>query len=250
MAYEDVIMADDPERYWRLGDAVSSTEFVDETGAIASRSTTVSGATFGTTGILPNGDADTAVDFDGDDFLTVADSANPTSWSIEMWIRPDVSPVSLGLFCYADRVNPVGGSHALDLFITSGGVLSVRAFDGAAQTVTGTTSILQDTVYHVVITGANSGALKLYVNGQEEGTADTIGTLGATMTHYWIGVESQNNTFMSGKIDEVAIYHEVLTDQQIEDHYTAGTEAEEGGSLLPLVACDMRNIADMGGMRG
>jgi hypothetical protein len=93
LAYRDAVLAKDPVAYWRLGEAAGPTA-VDETGN-GHDGTYFGDPSYGQLGAI-QGDPNTAVQFNGEDYVEIPDSINfsqPTSTNgltVEVWMRPDV----------------------------------------------------------------------------------------------------------------------------------------------------------------
>jgi hypothetical protein len=102
------------------------------------------------------------------------------------------------------------------LRITGSGVFEHYTWDGSARIVTGTTPIDLDTWYFVAAIATNGGDVRLYVNGQEEGTATTVGTLWAAGDRYHVGSNSGNAMgWLEGMVDDIRIYDHILSEVEI-----------------------------------
>jgi hypothetical protein len=92
LAYRAAVLAKNPVAYWRLGEATGTTA-LDETGN-GHDGTYIGNPTFGQPGAI-NGDPNTAVQFNGTNYVEIRDSADfsqPTSTNgltVEVWMRPD-----------------------------------------------------------------------------------------------------------------------------------------------------------------
>jgi hypothetical protein len=92
LAYRAAVLAKNPVGYWRLGETAGTTA-VDETGN-GHNGTYIKSPTLGQPGAI-NGDPNTAVQFNGTNYVEIPDSADfsqPTSTkglTVEAWIRPD-----------------------------------------------------------------------------------------------------------------------------------------------------------------
>jgi hypothetical protein len=62
----------------------------------------------------------------------------------------------------------------------------------------------------------------MYVNGALERTTATTAAIGDTTQTLQFGGSSWSTTYMSGVLDEVAIYTTALTQTRIQAHYDAG----------------------------
>ncbi|TSC89923.1 MAG: thrombospondin N-terminal-like domain-containing protein [Parcubacteria group bacterium Gr01-1014_3] len=161
-----------------------------------------------------------ALKFDNtDDYVTIADATDRTAYTIAAWVQPtDITSTSIFVNTAGNPVTT--WSHQIR--ITSASKFESYTFDGAAQSVIGNTTIIADQWYFVVGTAENSGSLRLYVNGVEDGTADTVGTLYVAGTNYMIGSNSGNSMgFFGGKIDEVRYYNRALSATEIAEIYKA-----------------------------
>ncbi len=121
-----------------------------------------------------------AVSFDGvDDYVDIPSPTNPSVYTIAAWVKPARASAA-GIITRTDAAGPVATwSHQLR--INASGQFHHYLWVGAERNVSGTTVIVPDTWYHVVIMAQNSGPMRLYVNGIEEGTSvDTAGTLWAS----------------------------------------------------------------------
>jgi hypothetical protein len=92
LAYRAAVLAKNPVAYWRLGEAAGPTA-VDETGN-GHDGTYFGNPTLGQPGAI-HGDSNTAVQFNGTNYVEIPDSADfsqPTSTNgltVEAWMRPD-----------------------------------------------------------------------------------------------------------------------------------------------------------------
>lgn len=246
MAYADVVIADTPASYWRLGEVVSSTEVVDEMGRIDDADTDVQGVTLGEVGLL-TADGDTCGDWDGtNDYISIADPDDVPDWSIEFWVEPDLDS-GQNLINESTDSAPPGGAISNEIAIDSD-VFSARIWDGGANFVTSTTTVVPDTRYHIVLTASDSGNMEIWVDADMEdseplGTKFDFGGGG-----FWRvgGNSSSFPGWFNGKIDELAIYHRVLSEAEIEEHFNAGiTNPAVVLPYLGLHEVDLNSLALM-----
>jgi hypothetical protein len=163
---------------------------------------------------VPGYDGD-ALEFDGaDDYVNLPYTTDPTAYTIAAWIKPArTSPASIVV--RTDNAGPTTNwSHQLR--IDSSGVIEHYAWDGSERRVLGTTAIKAGTWYSVVAVATNDGNMRLYVNGQREGTATTVGTLWAGGDRFIIGSNSGHGMgWFEGVIDDIRIYDRALTQEEI-----------------------------------
>ncbi len=169
-------------------------------------------------GGMPNyvvGKFEQALEFDGtDDFVNLPYTSDPTVYTISAWVQPaQTSPASI-VVRTSDAGPTTHWSHQLR--IQSSGVFEHYAWDGSERTVLGTTVIKAGTWYSVVLVATNNGDVRLYVNGQEEGTATTVGTLWADGDRFLVGSNSGHAMgWFEGLVDDLRIYDNVLSAAEI-----------------------------------
>ena len=176
-----------------------------------------------------------ALDFNGtSDYFTVPDDSsldwgNTDSFTIELWANVDnctgTNKVMIGR---DDRPKP--GVHWWMGCSTSDQKAQFTLYDNTdhGTSVTSTTSIDSGGWHHIVaIRDASLNELRIYVDGDWEATqpADIYVTGFSADTTLGIGYMAYEGTpayYYDGLLDEIALYSRVLTDTEIEQHYTDG----------------------------
>jgi len=253
-AYRDGVLAKGPVGYWRLGEADGPTA-ADET--VSGFAGTYAGApTFGQAGAIAN-DPDTAVGLNGPDFRDYVEVASdaafsqPTSGaglSVEVWMRPDVLTFAgqtadpyvhwLGkgsagqhewtLRFYSQETsrpnrisayifNPVGGEGAgayfQDELVPGEWIHVVACYEPGDK----------DTV--------PAAGVHIYKNGVHRLGPPSSGTLYSNPRFNIVPASGgaplrlgtrDLGSFLTGGLDEVAIYPRVLTADEVLDNYTNG----------------------------
>jgi hypothetical protein len=249
MAYVDTILAEPSlVSYWRLGEA--SGTFADSDDSNPSVAVGA-GVTYNQAGLL-TGDSDGAALFNGSTgWIKIANAANlqiTSTITMEAWFN--LTTLGTAATLSAILINGwFGGSNGgCEMYIVSDGTNGHVRSDFRGGGVDGTVTTAANTVSasattHVVATyvdATNTG--EIYLNGSLSNhdtnvTAVLAGGTGMTS----IGARSSDGTvnpdalFATGRIDEVAIYNDALTQGQITAHYTAGTSPASGVSWLPPV---------------
>jgi len=158
-----------------------------------------------------------AVSFDGvDDFVNIPSPANPAVYTIAVWVKPARTDAA-GIVTRTSGVGPSSEwSHQLRI---QNGVFHHYLWVGAERNLPGMTTIVPDTWYHVVIVAQNSGPMRLYVDGEEDGTSiGTAGTLWAAGDRIHVGSNSGHSMgWFQGLVDDLRIYNRELTAAQVGD---------------------------------
>lgn len=138
----------------------------------------------------------------------------PTAYTIEMWVKPaDVTSRIIGAI--SDDTGPATSYNTHQIGITSDHKFQHYLYDGSLRFVTGTTTVVAGRWYHVAITAANNGQMRLFVNGVEEGTAVSIGTMFASVNTYFFGMSSPHGSAYTGLMDNIRIWNTARTGSQI-----------------------------------
>jgi len=216
-SYGSAVVADSPASYWRLGESsgpMAADAVSNNTGTYRNS------PTLGAPSLLRSDPQSTAVSFDGvNDSVTVPSAPNlsPTAAvTVEAWVRPAAIPAT-GSFA---SVVTKAESYALQFngprleFTTMQSGTRRRVQAAAGVVVAGQT-------YHVV--GTYDGAVqRLFVNGAQVASGLFTGALSTTANSLVMGSWDANSEYLSGVIDEVAVYPTALTASRIANHYAIG----------------------------
>lgn len=161
-----------------------------------------------------------AIDLDGvDDYVDLPLVNDPAAYTIAAWVKP-TDTTSVNIINRADA-NP--SSAYYQLRINAAGKFEHTIVDnsisGTTRTVTGATTVNPDIWYHVAIVAQNNGMMRLYVNGVEEGTAQSGITLLGNGDRFRLGTSTTYaGTFgyFDGLIDDLRIYEVPLSLAEIQ----------------------------------
>ncbi len=221
MTYSSEVLADSPLAYWRLADS-SGTTAVDSAGS--SRDGTYSGTYTLNQASLLTGDSNAATYFEGGEVLAPSAAWMDTD---HVTFEAIVKPTGVG----ASGTRWIGGRDhnggtsdlAWRLDYASGKFRAICILDGSTtlRVVTGTTTIVVDTTYHVALT-YDGTALRLYVNGASEGTPVAVsGVIKKTARPINIGRSGTDAAWVAGYLDELAVYGTALSPARILAHANA-----------------------------
>ena len=227
-SYPDAVNALNPHGYWRLGESAGTTTVVNEVD-ITENGEYQNGPILGVAGI-PGGGGDTAADFDGgDDRVRMMDPHHPTDYTLTAWVKMDTVPTQWqNILWRTNSGESAAFSHILQV-VPKGNdmVFKHYTWDGHERYVEGVIPVVADQWYHLAGvyhpgTG-NSGYMSLYVNGNLE--KHWTGTLGNPWNggDRWLLADNHaSGVNFDGTIDDVAIFHSLLTADEIAGLYEAG----------------------------
>ncbi len=205
--------------YWRLGEAsgsVAADSVATNPGAYAN------GVTLGAAS-LTSDKSNTAASFNGvKNYVSVPSVAglSPTSaLTLEVWVRPAAKPAAGSFASVVTKTESYSlqfNGPQLEFTTIQGGTRRrVQAPAGA---------VLAGQAYHVV--GTYDGTTqRLFINGVQVASGSFAGAINANTNSLLMGSWNGTSEFLSGTIDDVALYAKVLTPVQIANHYSVGKAA-------------------------
>jgi hypothetical protein len=220
VAYSDVVLADAPVAYWRLG--AGATDLDDSSG---------NGHPFTKTGTVTEaaslliGDGDTARDLPGlnTDFYEAADHAdfdfiNTAPFSLEAWVQPQAVTAAYKRFIAHENV----GTNGFQMSCPSPNFAIYRTSAGVAVGIEVNPGTIVGRTWHVVGT-YDSTNLRLYLNGVLAGgpLGDTA-NMGAVTNGVRTGINGVGPDYLDCILDEVAVYPTALSPTRVLEHYRAG----------------------------
>ncbi|WP_210506416.1 LamG-like jellyroll fold domain-containing protein [Naasia sp. SYSU D00057] len=229
--YGAAVYGDAPSLFWRLADGSTSNVAADSSPSKAAPGTYVKGVTRGTTGALP-GTRNTAASFNGVNGIVRSNQAytNPQNYSLELWFTT-TSTSGGKLIGFGNSADGVSSLYDRHVYLQNDGKLVFGAYPGSTQTIATPSAYNDGKWHHVVATQSTTAGMVLYVDGRQIGTNPA--TTAENYTGYWrVGGDNlgswpntPSSQFVSGTIDEVAVYSKVLSSTQAKRHYAVVTGA-------------------------
>ena len=241
-SYAQSVLADEPNNYWRLGDA-SGTAGVDLAGKddLLFRP----GVTLGAQGAM-GGETDTAATFNGTADGIAADRTldfRPQVFSQEAWFKTG-STSGGQIFGYGNTQTTVSVDFDRVLYMSNLGRLffGVRPNGVTRQTVSSLASFNDNQWHHVVATLGSNG-MQLFVDGVLVGSRTDV-TSAWQFDGFWrIGGDNlgswtnrPTNRYFNGQLDDLAIYPTVLPLSRIQAHYVASGRNVNAPPAPPVAA--------------
>lgn len=211
-SYADVVLADQPAAYYRLGEAGGGTA-VDASGH------GMTGSYSGPVGYAAPGaiaaDADTAVTF-SEAAMTMPGAVNPWNgpFTIEAWVRPLATPTWRDAILVNESYQVNGFRLGFDAGLRP---VFWTSESGGTTELTASVAMTLNRWYHVV--AVRSGAtISLLVNGAPAGSA-ALSYLPPAGGGSWGAAGGRPST---ARFDEVAVYPTALPTNRILTHYQGG----------------------------
>jgi hypothetical protein len=142
-------------------------------------------------------------------YLQLVD-ANLNSFTYSLWVK--VRTVQPGAVIYRTSSAGPQSTCSESISVDSNGRWS--AWGGSA--ITSSVVVQPNTWYHLALSGINGGAMHFYVNGVEQGTPiNNIGSISSRDRWQMGQAVAGGGQAFNGEIDDLAIYHKVLSGSQV-----------------------------------
>ena len=218
--YPQLVLGDGASSYWRLNEASGTT--AADSGP-ANDTGTYSSVSLGQPGFSGSS---TAAGFNGSNsrVSTASTISDPETFTEEAWIRTTTHSGGK-ILGFGDSQSGTSGSYDRHLYMLNNGHVTFGIYDNATFTVT-SNNALNDGNWHLLTATMTPGTMSLYVDGIKQGTNSPANAQG--YRGYWrIGGDNLNgwpnqpsSSYFQGSISDVAIYPLVLSDSQIQSHFT------------------------------
>jgi signal peptidase I len=228
--FETAVLADSPYLSWRLQEK-SGTTAADSSGH--GRSGTISNTpSLGQTSPITSEPIDVAFGTGTNGYVTTsATSTNSTTFSVEAWVKT-TSSAGGRLIGFGDgAAGSASASTDCQLYLAPNGKVEFGLNDDNPVAIASASAVNNGAWHYVVGTYSNGTGARLYVDGTLSASATGNAYRPTTFTGRWrAGAEAmsgwpQNPTsnYLSGTIDEVAVYTTVLSAARVTAHYAAAT---------------------------
>lgn len=228
--YADIIIADAPLAYYRLGEKDGYESMFDRMDNHHGTATDVVWEQTGA--IAPSGSEDTAAYFDGVSSETYVNDliiANSDDFTVEGWFKVNTG----GRFELRRGRDGQGAGWSIVVqydFDTQAYLFAVVTTSGgnAQYAMTPSVSVVADTWYHFAAMWEGGVGITLYHDGLPVGQTLTTTTTLRDSTFGWtFGINSDGTVYHENYMDEVAIYDRLLTPAEIIEHYITGKNIQD-----------------------
>ncbi|UCG49177.1 MAG: hypothetical protein JSU94_05220 [Phycisphaerales bacterium] len=222
--------------YWDFDDVTGSVardKYGDNHGSLKGGPRRVTGRVGGA---LSFDGRDDYVDFGAGDVFAITDQI-----TIAMWILPDERQIfQPTLLSKGDRSWRIAIFHDVD-------ILELSCTGTTGEFYCGRTGV-RDGRWHHIAGVYDGGKLSVYLDGVLDASKICIGKIAATPDPVWVGGNSAYGLgrLYRGLIDEVIVFDEGLSDEQVAQLYEHGVESFIPGSLATLIE-DAREVKSAAG---
>jgi hypothetical protein len=202
----------------------------------ANNGTFIGGVPAYTTG--PGGGQALSLTAAADQAVLLPYAGNDPALTISLWVDP-TSAAAQNLIVRTNSAGPTS-QWSQELAINAAGQFEFYVWDGSAHTITGTTVVHPGSWYLVTATASANGSMTLYVNGVQEGAAQSLGTMWSGGDRYLLGANAAGNYgmapegYFNGAVDDVRLYNRALSPGEVASVYSAtSTPGTPGSSGSP-----------------
>jgi len=219
--YAQAVLADGPVAYWRLGE--SSVPVAYDSSGSDYHGTYLGSCTLGVAG-LQNGDADSAVEFNGSDAIVqvpdVLDFESATAFSVEAWVMLDSFPPPSAEAGIVGKRHQGGIENGWALRVEDDGDLLFTVWHDDIECFAKSTWTVPLSVAVHLAAVFDDGTVGIYIDGVQTGVANGGAAPMDTSEGVVLGFDPSDG-FLDGVLDEVAVYDKALSIQQLQAHITA-----------------------------
>jgi RHS repeat-associated protein len=256
--YRNTVLSDSPLDYWRLGDASGASPTARDELELNDGSY-VGSPTLGAAPGALNSDANTAVAFNGNSYLSLSDPVQfgSANFTIEGWFKTSSQAGNQQIWESDYAGTP---TQPQDVFLgLAGGKMMFQVEDQAGTLALVTSSLsYNNNAWHYVAAVRNGNTFTVYVDGASVGSTTPTQTLGSvdlsgSVPTIGDGQSTSSNShgayYFGGSLDEVAVYQSALSSSRVSAHYNAGVDVTKGcanisgatGSNYTLIGQDFGN---------
>ena len=195
-------------------------------------------------------EGDHSVEFDGDDYLTIADSTDfdldSSDFTIECWYNPDTNPSWCGLIAQWPNGNynvtnswvlePVGNTLSFYYCSTNGNLYNANA-SGSVQT---------NQWQHCAVTRSGN-TIKVWLNGSKGADHTIVGTMQNSTVNVDIGGNVAGSGYVDGKISNIRLTKgQALYTSNFTPSTSALTTTSQGATASNVkLLCCQKSVVNM-----
>ncbi|WP_010533410.1 PKD domain-containing protein [Brachybacterium squillarum] len=222
-SYTAAVLEDDPLLYYPLGDTEAAWAGTDPAlfgAGVAPGQDGISNSATGPSGL--DGGSDATIGENG------ATGPAPEEWSAEVWVRTETTTGGK-LLGFGDRSSGTSLTYDRQVYMTDAGTLRFGTYPNGTTHTIGTEESFNDGQWHHVVASQGADGMTLTVDGQVLATDPDVTGADDREGSWRFGGDSVNGwpdrpstDFLTGDLDEAAVYDRVLPRDRIAEHYRLG----------------------------
>ncbi|GAB2935054.1 hypothetical protein GCM10027047_34390 [Rhodococcus aerolatus] len=194
---------------------------------------TAGGVTYGATGPCERDSPNRGITLNGSTGYVsgpTTTQANPVNFTEEIWFRT-TTRTGGKLIGFGNARTGSSGNYDRHLYLSDSGAVYFGVYPNAVRTVNSPAGYNDGTWHHAAASLSSTAGMALYVDGALVAT-DPATTTAQNYTGYWrIGYDNNSgwgtgtptSNFFAGSLAFAAVYTSVLTADQVQSHYIAGS---------------------------
>ncbi|WP_131106063.1 LamG domain-containing protein [Ornithinimicrobium sufpigmenti] len=221
--YGQAVFDHEPNLYWRLAETSGTT--AGDAGSMLNNGTYRGGHTLNQPGALAGVD-NPAVTFNGSSGYVSSNTQflNPQVFSTEAWFKTSTTRGGK-IIGFGNQQASLSSTYDRHVYMADDGRLIFGVYTGVEERIT-TAGTYNDGSWHHMVATLSEEGMRLYVDGALVGTNPT--SRAESFNGYWrVGGDrvwsGATSAFFDGTIDEVAVYSQPLTLEQVQHNYTTGS---------------------------
>ncbi len=226
--FETAVLADSPYLLWRLQEKTGTT--AADTSGKGHAGTFSNSPVLGQASPITGEPTDVAFGTGTNGYVTTTAAAtNSTTFSVEAWVKT-TSTAGGRLIGFGDSAAGTASTKAeCQLYLAPNGKVELGLNNTTKVAIASATAVNNGAWHYVVGTYSPAAGAKLYVDGTL--SASGTGATPTTFSGYWrAGAEAltgwpanPTSNYLTGTIDEVAVYTTALSAARVSAHYAAAT---------------------------
>lgn len=174
-----------------------------------------------------------AIQLTGSEYGTVPHSSanNLATLTVSAWIKTTTTPSADQSII--EKRNGSSGAFPYAMRLTASGTVYCSSGDGVSTVISSTGIAVNDGAWHhIVCTKQASGVNGIYLDGSQR--SNPVASLGSVtnLSDVGIGARTNGTQTYAGTIDEVKLFNQILSPNQIKAEYEAGIQATSAGLSL------------------
>jgi len=196
----------------------------DATDSVGSNDGTITGATNGSS----YGKINEGYNFDGNDYITLPDTFNPSAYTVSVWIKAAATSSPQQII---DNTGTAANKSFKILLYNN--TLYFRHYDSSGSNHDITTSFSDTSGWHHILFKWDGTTTTAYIDNVSKGTSGVSSISTTNKMRFGARPLSSPDQYYTGNMDEVGIWSRALTSTEISELYNSGDGKQYPFSSTP-----------------